>query len=451
MNNLRLNRVTIVLRQIAVFCDRWHWVLLALAAPFLLFPSPSRSPVLFVVPGLWIVAWLAGREPLPRTPLNAALLLLFCMVLVSLWATYDIAVSLSAISGSVLGLGVYYAFVRLGQQSRGWWMGLTFFLIAVVGLAVVGLFGISWTAKIGFLTPITLRIPPLLIGLPGVDEGLNPNEVAGGLLWGIGLWWCLALALIRSWNVARGRSWKSILPAVTLTASIFVTGVFILTQSRAGYIGLALTLFALILIALPPRWRWYSLAIVALLAIILGILLAPHWEAVRIWVTGSDLASDPALSLNTLEGRLEVWSRAIYGIQDFPFTGMGMNTFRKVMPALYPLFTISPEVDIGHAHNEFLQAALDLGIPGLIAFIALYLGAFWMLFQIWRDRSSQILSATGAFSHRWLALGLGSGLFAHLLYSLTDAIQLGSKYGPLFWMLLGLIAGLYEQTRAKGC
>jgi putative inorganic carbon (hco3(-)) transporter len=71
-------------------------------------------------------------------------------------------------------------------------------------------------------------------------------------------------------------------------------------------------------------------------------------------------------------------------IQDFPFTGMGMNVFRKVVPVLYPLFLIGPDIDIGHAHNEFLQAALDLGIPGLIAFLALYIGVFWMLADVWR-------------------------------------------------------------------
>ena len=37
-----------------------------------------------------------------------------------------------------------------------------------------------------------------------------------------------------------------------------------------------------------------------------------------------------------------------------------MNTFRHVVHLLYPLFTISPDIDFGHAHNEFLQAAIDL-------------------------------------------------------------------------------------------
>ncbi len=456
---------------VLIWLDRLHWLWLVLAAPFLLFPSPSRSLVMLVIPALWLLHWVvvsleqganshqAGKEDhgqysefripspiIPQTPLNGALLLMATMVLVSLWATYDIAVSLSAISGTVLGIGVYYAFVRLSLRIRGWWMCLTFFLISITGLAIVGLFGITWIAKIGFLSPIILHIPPLLIGLPGVDEGLHPNEVAGGLLWGIGLLWCLSFALIRSWIVARSRGWKSTVSAVSLAASIFVTGVFVLTQSRGAYIGLVLTLSVLILIALPPKWRWYSLA-VPVLTIILGMQLASRGEAGYIWF--SNLAEVPTFSLNTFSSRLEVWSRAVYGIQDFPFTGMGMNTFRKVVSVLYPVFTFSSELDIPHAHNEFLQVALDLGIPGLVAFIALYLGTFWMLFQIWRDCSSQILPIPGVFSHRWLVVGLGSGLLGHLLYSLTDAIQLGSKYGLLFWMLLGLIAGLHRQSQAQ--
>ena len=145
------------------------------------------------------------------------------------------------------------------------------------------------------------------------------------------------------------------------------------------------------------------------------------------------------MSLDTLEGRLEVWSRAIEGIQDFPLTGMGLNTFRSIVFVFYPLATIGPDFNLGHAHNEFLQAALDLGLPGLIAFSALYFGAFWMLRETWHTASAGRV--------RYLVLGLGGSLFAHLIYGLTDAVALGAKPGILFWMLLGLSAGLFLQTR----
>lgn len=471
MDNIRLNRMTIVFRQTAFFCDRWHWVLLALAAPFLLFPSPNRSLVLFVVPGLWIVAWLTGREPLPRTPLNATLLLMFCMVLVSLWATFDISYSLPKIGGMVLGIGVFFAVVREAERPRGWILSLLAFLGIGLGITLLGVFGTSWfTSKITLFDPITTRIPRFITGLQGAEAGFHPNEVAGALIWVLPLMMTISVALFLLPRLPRNedasalrkdwpekmRGWRLFgVTILCLTATFFVTAVFFLTQSRGGYIALALTLPALILIALPPRWRWYSLALLALLAIVFGILLAFQSEVVRNWVTGFNFAANPALSLITFEGRLELWSRAIYGIQDFPFTGMGMNAFRKVMPVLYPLFLMHPDMDIGHAHNEYLQAALDLGIPGLIAFIGLYIGAFWMLIDIWKSTRHPppntdhylLLAAHYSLFARSLTLGLGGGLFAHLLYGLTDAVALGAKPGVLLWMLLGLIAGLHRQAQ----
>jgi len=115
------------------------------------------------------------------------------------------------------------------------------------------------------------------------------------------------------------------------------------------------------------------------------------------------------------------------------------------MPLLYPLFTMGPDVDVGHAHNEFLQAALDLGLPGLMAFIALHLGAAAMLWSLWRTVDPA--AAPEMAARRYAALGLGCGLLAHLVYGLTDAVALGAKPGLVFWLLLGLIAGLFAQTQ----
>jgi len=115
---------------------------------------------------------------------------------------------------------------------------------------------------------------------------------------------------------------------------------------------------------------------------------------------------------------------------------MGMNTFREVVHVLYPLFLMAPDNDFGHSHNEFLQAGLDLGIPGMIAFIGLYVGAYWMLMGLWK-------AASGL--GKALVLGLGGGLMAHMLFGITDAVALGAKPSLLFWMLLGLITSLHKQ------
>jgi O-antigen ligase len=130
---------------------------------------------------------------------------------------------------------------------------------------------------------------------------------------------------------------------------------------------------------------------------------------------------------------------------------MGMNTFRKVVHALYPIFNISPDFDFGHAHNEFLQVGLDLGFPGMIAFISIYIISFLMLIQIWKplslvEKESRCQELYDPDLIRALVIGLGCGLFAHLLFGMLDAISLGAKPGIFFWMLLGLITGLYKNV-----
>jgi putative inorganic carbon (HCO3(-)) transporter len=43
-----------------------------------------------------------------------------------------------------------------------------------------------------------------------------------------------------------------------------------------------------------------------------------------------------------------------------------------------------------------------------------------------------------------MAGGLGAGLIAHFVFSMTDAIPLGAKAGVLFWVTLGLVVSLHR-------
>jgi putative inorganic carbon (HCO3(-)) transporter len=431
--------------RILLWIDRWHWVFLALAAPLLLFPSPSRSLAMLIVPGLWIVGLLARRDPLPRTPLNLSLLLLAAMVLVSLYATYDLAQSLSKIAGMVLAFGVFFACARQARRLVGWWGACLVLGATSVAIALVALVSVEWLSKVNFIAALTLRLPRWIASLPGAEQGVSPNELAGALVWGIPLFAALTIALFARraelGEMIGGRKvWLALSVAGMVT--LFMLAIMGLTQSRGGYLGCALA-FALMLFVVAS-WRWRAVLVVSgIVVVIAAVFVLRSGNAVPLY--DSALALSPESMLDTWEGRTEIWSRAIYGIEDFAFTGMGMNTFRRVVTVLYPLFLVSPEFDVSHAHNEFLQAALDLGVPGLIAFIALYLGAAMMLGTLWtRARATM----ADSFFVRAVVLGLAAGLFAHLVYGMTDAVTLGAKPGVLFWMLLGLLAGLYEQMQS---
>jgi putative inorganic carbon (HCO3(-)) transporter len=361
----------------------------------------------------------------------------------------------------VLGFGVLCAVAREGQRESSWWLILLVFLGTGFTVAVLSFLGGHWSAdKFGFLYPIIERVPRVIPGMRGAETGFHPNEIAGALTWVLPLLICISIVFFfprarradpevedkANVFIARLTLWQLWgVRAIAFFVTVFVVGVFILTQSRSGYLGLLLTGLMLTLVVLFTHKPWYAVRMLVVLGLILGVLwLINSNTGILDWTAESDASGDVVFSLNSLEKRVELWSRAVYGIQDFPFTGMGMNTFRRVVQVLYPLFLVSPDVDIGHAHNEFLQVGLDLGIPGLIAFGSIYMIAFWMLWEMWRSMHH----LPGFFNLKMATLlGLGGGLLAHMIYGLTDAVALGAKPGILYWMLLGLIAGLYTRTQ----
>ena len=93
------------------------------------------------------------------------------------------------------------------------------------------------------------------------------------------------------------------------------------------------------------------------------------------------------------------------------------------------------------SHNHLLNAALDLGLPGLIAYLALWLGTAVMIQQTLRNTSDKGLSV--------VMLGLSGGMVAHFVYALTDTNALGSKPGLLLWLVFGLVGSLYQATQTN--
>ncbi|MDA0242992.1 MAG: O-antigen ligase family protein [Chloroflexi bacterium] len=382
--------------------------------------------LLAVIPLFWLVRLAADGRLTPRTPLNGPLWLMLGMVAVSLWATYDVQHSLGKVVGLVWGIGFYWGTAATAARSpRHLWLGVVLLLLFGWGVIALGLIGTQWSYKFPLIGTYLQQLPTLL---PLGTELFNPNQVAGVLLWVAPVAIALAVGRVGNWPLAL-LAW--------LTAA-GTTAVLILTQSRGGLLGFGVGLGVMCWLAVAPRWRKWVLGGGLATAVAGGWLL---------WRYAAVLETNPVDNVSTLNGRLEIWSRALYGIQDFPFTGMGMNNFRVIVHLLYPLFTISPDVDIAHAHNHILQAALDLGLPGAIAYIALWLGAGWMVWRVVSGAGEQ--GGRGA-GERVLAIGLGGMLAASFTYGLFDAVALGAKPGFIWWFALGLLAALHQQQKGRG-
>ena len=407
-------------------------VWLLLAAPVYLFPRPFWAPALLALPALWIVRRAARGRCMPRTPLDAPLAITLGMALVSLLVTPYPEASIPRVTTLLLGVGLFYALADLRGQAGALTQALRWFALAGAGLAVVGLLGANWASKVPALAQVALAVPGVLRGLSNAQGGFNPNEVAGALLLILPL---QAALTVLGWRAPRphagGRVWRAALAVALAVTLITLT----LTQSRSALAGLLVAAVAAAWLAW--RRRRLQLVVAALLGLGLLAAVAPQY------LTPDNPVDPPAqsalTSLHTLHTRTEIWALAVDVIRDFPLTGTGMGAFDRVTPALYPGVAAAQEANLDQAHNQFLQAALDLGLPGLVAYGAIWLLAAALSIALWRRaRGAEARAVAGA---------LLATLLASLVFGLTDTVVLVSKGGVFFWPLLGMLVALLADDR----
>jgi putative inorganic carbon (HCO3(-)) transporter len=100
---------------------------------------------------------------------------------------------------------------------------------------------------------------------------------------------------------------------------------------------------------------------------------------------------------------------------------------------LYPI-SASNYDDVAHAHNIFIQVAVDTGLPGLIAYLAILVSSTALCYQVARQGGED----------KRLVMGLLAGLVGLHFFGLTDTIAPGAKPGLLLWLSLGLIVAIYQ-------
>jgi len=419
-----------------------------LVAPVLLFPRVQWMVLGLTVPAVWVGNCWFKRGFIASTPLNLLLFPMLVMVLVSLYATFDVEFSLAKVAGTLLGVFVFFGLVQFIDQGPRLWLGISGLCFGGVVFAVVSLVVTDWVTKFAFLADLVHMFPVRFRGLPGLEEGFNPNPVGGTVVLFIPLLLVLAFYLPRTGPTVRVVTTMSsavkltcyrigtiLLRASTIVSLFLLGAILLLSQSRSAWVGFGLAMG--LLLSVRFRWfRWGTLAVV-LVTVFLLLVFQPGQEA---W--GEFLKEMPLVSESFLQARLDIWPRAINGIQDFAFTGMGMNSFRKVVHIRYPLVTISPDNDIASAHNHILQAALDLGIGGMVVYVAIWVAVARMLWMVGRWSGDPL--------KRRVAMGLGAGLLAQLVYQTTDAIPLGAKVGIFWWITLGLVVSMFILVEREG-
>ena len=436
-----------MLRKFVSFCSAWEWFLLILIAPLIFFAGPNAIPLLALVPGLWICRKLSSGRLIPRTSLDLPILVLAIALTASLIFTYDMSRSAEAAAGLVLSIGVYFAVVHQSSTPRGWTLALVAYLAGGTALAAIALFGTEWLYKVELFAPITRSLPPRIYQLIGPEGTFHPNIVAGTLLWILPVLLGVTVQRFTDSAVAglrQNRRGEKIGTLLLVLALLMVFSVFVLLQSRGAYIGFLLSLAGVGAVA---AHNWGGVKPVSVLGLLtagvalaglVGFLTFGGYPA----LAEGKLLDVPARFVSALRGysgiptRLELWSHALMSVRDHPLTGLGIGAFQPAVWRLYPLELIPREIDFVHPHNHLLSAAVDLGIPGLAAYVWIWVMTALLLSKTWRMARTNWTKI--------LVLGFGGSLLAYFIYGMTDAIALGTKPGVVWWYMLGLVVALYQ-------
>lgn len=414
--------------------------LVLILAPFLLFPSRLTPWLMLLLALPWLARKLTQGCFTVATPMAGPLLLLACMLPVSLYVSVDVERSMPKLYGVILGLAVFYAIVNhVRKPSHAWYVGLGIVALGVM-VSLLALLGSEWRATEAInLPPAFAGVGRMLTKMGGsLSRGFNPNEVGAALT--LLLPFAASLLVLGHGSADRAvddpllladnLSGLSPVPrpiwlSLSLLGITIMTATLALTGSRATVLGTGIAL--LVLISFRRGLSRLILLVIVIVALSVVVYRGPKYMLDSVLVVGE---------LGSIAGRMALWQRALYMIRDFPYTGVGLNMYSLTANNLYPLLTAPREevLRLTHAHNVLLQLAVDVGLPGLVAYLGILIsfGAAWRLSYARFERS--VLRA--------VAVGLLCSMIAYHVYGLFDCLTLGAKPGLVLWMMWGLTAAL---------
>lgn len=181
---------------------------------------------------------------------------------------------------------------------------------------------------------------------------------------------------------------------ILATAGVLVIGVGIVLNGSLAVLLLGLPVAAIsstMLVSDLTRIR-VSLALGALISV-LGILV--------VYLTP---LQDRLLQANSqsFESRQRIWSTTIRAVVDHLPVGSGVGSFRDVYPRYEDASAVTTTV-VNHAHNDYLEVALETGVPGTL--LLLFFLVWWSrrAGSIWR-RTEDVYKQAAAITCGMLLL-----------------------------------------------
>lgn len=411
----------------------WGFSAFARGAYYRIYWAPVGILVVLVMAGFLVFVNHGRLRPRfhPRTDLP--LLLFLGWAVVSLMTSINLESSLFEILRLSTFIMVYflvaYAVKREAQRR----------LLAYV------LFGL------GFLEA-AYGLAEFISGRPFFEQSLvelvpNANRVAGTFNNHNHFAGLLEMTIFLGLGIGRGLRSEEERPSEQIAGTIFFLApcalmvlALALSLSRGGWLSfMAGLLFYLWLVLRREHLLWSRVA-AALVAVtivagsvFMGVNRAPLFKRIQTLTAiyrSSDEVSDDL--------RLSLWKSTAAMVRDYPWTGTGWGTFHSAYPGYRRDFQfVGPDF----AHNDYLQLAAGMGLPGLFFFLI-------FVAMVFRRGWATVGNPRPDFWARAMP-GVLAGVFCLLLHELVDFNLLIPGNAMIFYALTGMAAGWSETDEAS--
>ncbi|QDT03402.1 O-Antigen ligase [Rubripirellula lacrimiformis] len=316
----------------------------------------SIKPVTLAILGITFAMMMAGiKFQYFRLPLSKSLLTLWITMLVTSVTSYWIAYSL--------------------DFTIKWFQFLLLFsFIGTLVVATDGLFNLTRTLAVvgGFLSVLAIHSKLTMDfsaegRIEGVGNGIlsDPNELAQALVAVLPFAW---------WMLVRGQRVSDRLMGA-VCGGLLSVGI-VVTESRGGLLSMIAAVGVLFLISRSSATKKFAVA-----AVLIGVaIVAMPGAAVDRYSTITTAAQED----ESAQTRLAVWKAGGRMFSDHFVQGTGIGTFETVYGSRYIDRRYAGDKWYS-AHNSVVEAAAELGIVGLLAWLWFVLMPFWLL---WRSRSA---------------------------------------------------------------
>jgi len=386
-------------------------------------PIASISSIRDISLGFVFLCWLSKGilihhwRPRP-TRLEAAWIIYGAFVVLSLFTAVDPRYSLNEFRGEYLKNFLLFMlvvqFVTTEKRAKAVLLGITAGNLIMVSVGIAEFFSQGGS----LITRLQVK---------GFASGWGSLHSGGGTY----STYLITVFPFLLWLMVVWKKWWAQALAITLAAANVFS--LYITFQRGAWVGFLMMVAAAIFLIPGKKWIKATCLTVFLVSIGSGLCLAPtqtliHEEKVQ---SLDQLIMEPEKSIG---GRFTTWRVSLEYLVDNPFKGAGFG--RRSPYKKYDYYKRKESGLYWHAHNMFLNLGLELGLPGLLAFI------FFLARLLWLGWRSYQRSPPGGLPH-FLAGAMLLMIVAVVFRNMFDDFFVDDT-AMLFWFLAAVVVAVHE-------